>query len=786
MSLLLSATFLPFIAAILILLLPRRWAREIGIGTVVLSAVIFSLVVAIQVQGVHGEGLSVDLPWGGPGLDLRLALRHDGLAGLFALIISGIGVLIALYANYYLGPDEDRRNFYSYFLLFMGSMLGVVFSDHLLLLFVFWELTSLSSFLLIGFWFEREASRYGATKALLVTGMGGLVMLAGFILLGIAAGTWSVHEVLERGASIRNHPYATVSFLLIFVGCATKSAQFPFHIWLPNAMEAPTPVSAYLHSATMVKAGLFLAARLRPVYGELDLWFPVVGGIGFLSMAAGGILALRQTDLKALLAYSTISQLGMIMTALGIPTEVGGEAAVAHVLNHAAFKAALFMVVGIVDHECGSRDLSVVSGVRKWLPRTFVVAAVACWSMAGLAPLGGFISKELFFESSLHLDAWPGWLAHSLPFLLVAASVFTFAYTWKFLFWTFLGKPSEKLDKHPHKPPLGMLVSPAILAGMTILLGLLPNLLVPGLLEPAAHAANFGVLHGETEAHMHLGLWHGFGPALVMSLVVIIAGLLAGFRLRPIVGWQTRVAERYPKFRINTIYDGMLDNATAAGRWVSLRIQTGRLQHYLVVIFLFAILLVTGGALAAGWRFEGSLDWSTVREAPYPNALTTLVILLAAFGTAWFRNRIVAILFLGVTGYLVAYMYELMRAPDLALTQYLIETVSVILFLLVFWFMPPLKCEKPGGRKLVFDLSVAGLVGVFFFGVMLTAMQSHDLPSIAPYYNWHSKDLAGGNNIVNVIIVDFRGFDTMWEITVLALAAISIFALIRRRNLKTH
>ena len=769
--------FFPF-AASLLLLFFSPWLQKINFGTKLgwtISVVPFTCVSLILslLPGVHAQGASTfHIPWV-PRYGIALSFLVDGLSIFFGILISGIGLLVVIYSIWYLSEKEDRLKFYLYLMMFMGAMLGVVFSNNLFGMFTFWELTSVSSFLLIGFWYHKGASRYGATKALVITGVGGISMLAGFILLYTITGTFDISEILGMGDVIRASDFYVTALILIFLGCATKSAQFPFHVWLPNAMEAPTPVSAYLHSATMVKAGIFLVARLSPAFSGTAFWTGLVAGAGLTTMVVGGYLAIRQTDLKGLLAYSTISQLGMIMAMLGFGTQYGAEAAIVHIINHAGFKAALFMIVGIIDHGCGTRDLRYVGGLKKEMPHSFKIALVGCLSMAGLPIFGGFISKEMFYESTLHMP-YPG-LPFLIPFIAIFASMFTFAYSFKFLIWGFYKEAPNDPPHHPHEAsPLGLL-SPAILATLVVLLGIAPGLFAQALLAPAASAVS-----GQP-AELNLALWHGMNTPLVMSFFTVLFGIFLFIRLKKVIPVQEKWEESLFWLSPNFVYNkGFLEGIPPLTETCLRRFQSGNLKHYLSIIIAFVMLstvlfsMLRGSPLTATGLLETELS--------LPHLVTFVLLIAASLATALFKNRISAILALGMTGFLVAFFYVLMGAPDLALTQFLVESVSVILILLVFYFLPPYFKESASQRTKTADVSIALIVGGVMTYYMMMAMDSHLTETIASYYLEVSETLAGGRNVVNVVIVDFRGLDTMFEIAVFSIAALGIYGMLKLKK----
>lgn len=777
MAVILTIVFLPFAASLLILGL-SPWLRnftagkKLGSFVALVPFICFSLILSLLPQIQHGPPATFHISWV-EAYGIELSFLIDGLSVLFGILIAGIGLLVVIYSTWYLSDKEDKVKFYLYLMMFMGAMLGVVFSNNLFGMFTFWELTSISSFLLIGFWYHKEESRYGAMKALIITGLGGIAMLAGFILLYSITETFDVTKILTMGEVIRNSPLYVPTLILIFLGCATKSAQFPFHIWLPNAMEAPTPVSAYLHSATMVKAGIFLTARLSPAFAGTAFWTYLVAGIGLTTMLVGGVMAIKQTDLKALLAYSTISQLGMIMAMLGIGTPYSGEAAIVHIMNHAAFKAALFMVVGIIDHGCGTRDLTYVGNLRKELPHSFKIAFIGCLSMAGLPVFGGFISKEMFYESTLHIPFSP--IPYLIPVVAVFASLFTFAYSFKFLIWGFFYEAPKHPPHHPHEAQVLGLISPVFLVVVVVLLGLAPGLFSHALLEPAAAAVT-----GQP-AILHLGLWHGVNAPLVMSFFTVILGTFLFMRLKKVNVLQDGASKTLPWLSPNFVYNnGFLVGIPSLTRRCLWWFQSGYLRHYLMTIFSFLMCSILYFSLSKGWVLQ--LDSLLKTEITLAQFLTLTLLVSAAVATVLFKNRISAILSLGLTGFLVAFLYVLMGAPDLALTQYLVEAVSVILILLVFYFVPPYFEEKASQKTQILNISLSVLVGVVMTFYMLMVMDSHLIESIASYYLETSEKLAGGRNVVNVIIVDYRGFDTMFEICVFAIAILGIYAMLRLKK----
>ncbi|WP_223869382.1 Na+/H+ antiporter subunit A [Paenibacillus sabuli] len=789
-----AAVLLPLLFTIFVPLLYKAFPKlHTGWAVLAVPVVLFVFfVMQIPGQMNGGSAQSAAIPWI-PALDISFALVLDGLSLLFALLITGIGALVVLYSISYLSRDKEAiHRFYVYLLLFMGAMLGVVLSDNLIVLYGFWELTSLSSFLLIAFWYKRDRSRYGALKSMLITVAGGFAMLGGFVLLYVMGGTFSIRELVAGLDGFSGDALFVPAMLLVLLGAFTKSAQFPFHIWLPDAMEAPTPVSAYLHSATMVKAGLYLVARMSPVFAGEAVWFWLVSGVGLATLLWGSYCAVRQTDLKAVLAYSTISQLGLIMSLLGIGSAAAHQgmaedavaayagaiaAALFHLFNHATFKGTLFMVVGIVDHETGTRDLRRLGGLMALMPVTFALALVASFSMAGIPPFNGFLSKEMFFTGALKaaelsLFGVPGWSA-LFPIIAWAASVFTFIYCMIVVFKTFAGRfKAEALDHKPHEAPLLMLVPPAVLASLVIVVGLFPGLVAGSLIEPALAA----VLPAQADAyHVKITMWHGWTTELFMTIGVVAVGIALFLTLRY---WQGIYALLPGRLTFNRVYDGLLRVLDRGSLFLTGRYMTGSLRHYLIYIFAFMIGLLGWMMLRLDVLGGGSPVYA---ELSFYEVVLVAVIVLAALAVPLAASRLTAILLTGAVGYIVSLLFVVLRAPDLALTQLIVETVSVTLFLLCFYHLPKLRKEMaPLPFKLGNALISVG-VGLVVTTIALVVSGARKFDSISDFFIAQSYELAGGRNMVNVILVDFRGFDTLLEIMVLGIASLGIYALIKLR-----
>jgi multicomponent Na+:H+ antiporter subunit A len=795
MSMLHAAILAPFAYAVFLPFL-RKWIPGIHTGWFVLPLPVLLFAYGLFLLPVirKGEAIEHTMPWV-PSLDLYFTAYADGLSLLFTLLITGIGSLVVLYSIFYLSKTkEEIDRFYVYLLLFMGAMLGVVLSDNLIVLYGFWELTSLSSFLLIAFWYRREKSRYGAQKSMLVTVFGGFAMLAGFILLYLMTGSFSVRDNLDSLSMIVDHAWFLPAMVLILLGAFTKSAQFPFHIWLPDAMEAPTPVSAYLHSATMVKAGIYLVARLTPLFGGTHEWFWLVSAFGLATLFWGSFNAVKQTDLKSILAFSTVSQLGLIMSLLGIGSAAlaGGSAAatelyvlamaaaVFHIINHATFKGALFMVAGIVDHETGTRDIRKLGGLAAIMPISFTFAVIGAFSMAGLPPFNGFLSKEMFFTGVLNasrmgLYSMETWGA-LFPIIAWTASVLTFIYSMVFVFRTFTGKAKlDRLDKKPHEAPLGMLLPPAVLVSLVVVIGFFPDVVSYTLIEPTLGSVFPSLLAPGDTFHVHISFWHGFTPELFMTIGVVALGSLGFWQLRR---WESIYKLLPQRLALNHFYDRGLIGLERLSNSATNLYMTGSIRHYLLYIFVFFIGLSAYTLISAD-----AISLSHADSAPVSiyEAMLVTAMLLATVSVPFAKNRLTLIILVGAVGYLVVLFFVVFRAPDLALTQMIVETVSVALFLLCFYHLPKLKKVAVTHRFRWMNVLISVSVGVIMTLIALSASGSRLFESISSYYVEESYHLAGGKNIVNVILVDFRGFDTLLEIMVLGIASLGIYAMIKLR-----
>ena len=792
----LIAILLPFVCAALIPLLYRRLKRIGHIGWFVLSIpiILFLLLARHIPQIAAGKTLIYTYEWI-PSFNINFTTYLDGLSMIFGLLITGVGSLVILYSIFYLSTKESLHHFYCYLLLFMGAMLGVVFSDNLMVLYTFWELTSVSSFLLISFWHHRKASRAGARKAMTITVFGGLSMLAGFLMLYVESGTFSIREIVANVAQLSEQPLFVPALLLILLGAFTKSAQFPFHIWLPDAMEAPTPVSAYLHSATMVKAGIYLVARFSPVFGGEFLWFWLVSGVGLVTLFWGSFNAVRQTDLKALLAYSTVSQLGLIMSLFGLGSVghyVGYAessiiytqatfAALFHLINHSTFKGALFMMVGIVDHEVGTRDIRRLGGLMALMPVTFTIAVIGSLSMAGLPPFNGFLSKEMFFTAVLAIRDVEAFRIADVgilfPIIAWVASIFTFVYSMILIGKTFFGKlQPDKIDKKPHEAPIGMLISPLVLCIFVVGIFFFPNILGHYILEPAM-ASIYPTFPSARELTPHIYAWHGFNTELQMTLGVFIVGAIL---FKTLNKWKPLYRLFPQKYSFNAYYNNMITFAENSAGNVTKRYMTGNLTHYLVYIYVFFVALIAGYFV---WSEAFSFNFSKDSAIESYELILVFVMMFAAVFMVVAKGRITAVLLNGVLGYAIAFFFVIFRAPDLALTQLVVESITTALFLLCFKYLPDLTPENP--RKWVkwSNALISIFVGATVTLIGLAVVHYDKFKPISLYFN-DAYDLAGGSNIVNTILGDFRAFDTMLEVVVLLIAGLGVYTLTKLKPKK--
>lgn len=765
--------FVPLMAALFCMAVPSSRQRSMGWMVLPVPFVVCCIYLLNLPNLAGGDHLSVNVPWA-PALGLSLSFQINGLSMLFALLISFVGTVVVFYSIFYLSKKERLKNFYVFLLLFMGAMLGVVTTDNLLLLYFFWELTSISSFLLIGFWYEKERSRYGAQKAMLITVGGGICLLAAFLLLHTITGTYEISEILSMSGLIGSSKLYPAIAVLIMLGAFTKSAQVPFHIWLPSAMEAPTPISCYLHSATMVKAGIFLLARFSPILGGTLLWNTTITAVGLTSLLFGSFMALHQKDLKALLAYSTISQLGLIICLLGIGTQTAVLAALFHLLNHSAFKGSLFLMTGIVDHETGTRDMTLLRGLGKAMPYTGAVAFIGACAMAGLPPFSGFLSKELFFEASYEAHTGIlgqlGSIVQLVPLIAVAASLFTFVYSLSIFGKVFLGgEITDKTPKQPHEAPMGMIAPAMLLVSLNLVIALLPNVFARIFIFPAVQSVT-----GAYEP-VHLSFWHGITPPLLMTLCVVAAGAVLYSKLPE---FQRFIARYNSPLGANKVYDRCIPGLIRGSSRLTDLYMTGCLTTYLIYIIL-ATMIFTAVPIIQN-QFLSTLSMDNMANVEWLEIVMVAVTSVAAVCLCNIKKRVDAILALGAVGFMISLFFVLFSAPDLALTQLLVETVTLVLYVLVLRQLPlGMHPEKPSSRKkITFRFVISVTFGIFVGFLSFFSHSNRLYQPISWFYTQNSKTLGGGNNVVNVTLVDFRGLDTLGEITVLCLAALGVYVLI--------
>ncbi len=765
------AALLPFFGAFVAAALGRYHRNAPAWGAAVTAASSLLLLIPLIPRVLEGETLIQSWNWI-PSLGMEFAFRLDGLSLMFSLMILVIGILVILYAGYYLSAKDSTTRFFNYLLLFMGSMVGLVLSENLLLLLIFWELTALSSFLLISYWGHREDARHGARMALTVTGMGGLALLGAVLLLGQIVGSYNLTDVLAAGDAIRAHDWYLPTLILFLIGVFTKSAQFPFHFWLPRAMAAPTPVSSYLHSATMVKAGIFLLARLFPALSGTDEWLWIVSTAGMLTLLIGAVVALFQHDLKGLLAYSTISHLGLITLLFGLSTPLGTVAALFHIINHATFKASLFMVAGIIDHETGTRDMRKLNGLLKYMPHTSVLAIIASAAMAGVPLLNGFLSKEMFFDQTVVASGVSSW-ALAIPILATLAAIFSVAYSLRFVHDVFFNGEPVNLPRLPHPPPRYMRIPVDFLVVICLGVGILPALTVGPLLAMAVQAT----IQGEPP-YYSLAIWHGLNVPLMMSGIALIGGVvLYRFRGRLFAWNEKRLAHLDARIAFNAILGLVIRWANAVTR----RFDKGSLQHMIAWTLGIAALIAVAGFQSMGDPLFGEVGLSEFD----PVALIAFggLMFASVLTVAMHRRRMVSLIMLGVVGLLISLGFAKFSAPDLALTQLSVEIVTVVLLMLALFFLPQYSKETSSRWRISRDAIWAVAIGLGTT-LLTLAVLTRDLSPISGYFLENSVSGGGGTNVVNVILVDFRGFDTLGEIVVLSIAGLGIFSLLQ--NIRLH
>ncbi|WP_372880353.1 monovalent cation/H+ antiporter subunit A [Psychromonas sp.] len=761
--------FLPIIGVIVPILAKGFGRSQIAFFTALLPSVSLALLFSEMFAVFDGAVISHQIAWVSS-LGLNLSLRLDGLAFLFATLILGIGLLVILYARYYLSERDNMSRFYSYLILFMAAMLGVVLSGNLIQMWFFWEMTSISSFLLISFWNHKSEARKGARLALTVTGFGGLCLLAGVILIGETVGSYELDVVLNAGDLIRTSSYYPQILILVLLGAFTKSAQFPFHFWLPHAMAAPTPVSAYLHSATMVKAGVFLLARLYPALSGTDMWFVLVTTTGLMTLLYGAYTAVFQHDLKGLLAYSTISHLGLITLLFGLNRDMAAVAAVFHIINHATFKASLFMGAGIIDHESGSRDMRKLNGLYRYMPITATLAMVAAAAMAGVPLLNGFLSKEMFFAEVLE-QRTIGAISWLIPVLATVGAALSVAYSLRFIHDVFFNGEPRDLPKTPHEPPRYMRVPVEVLVAICLLVGAFPAFTIGALLNSAGQATINNAV-----PEFSLAIWHGFNIPLLMSFIAIVGGVLIYMSRKHLFRFQAS----FQTINASEIFDKVIHQIQCGAQKVIGWIDNGSYQRSAFILAAFALLML---AIPIS-KISEPLERLAHTNVEIPVIVGCILLILGSIATVLVSHqRIIALAMLSLVGLVVSIAFNYYSAPDLALTQVLVEVVAVILLLLTLYFFPqttPSSTTGPAGFAR--DILLASTIGAVIGTVCLLMLTYHS-ESVSQFYIDNAKTGGGGTNVVNVILVDFRGFDTMGEILVLGIAALGIYKLIARMRL---
>lgn len=771
---------LPFVGSLATAFVLKTTSRDLPVFMAGATTLVTLVLTAMAYPFVMYNGvLRFTVEWL-PQFGLDFSLRLDGFAWIFSMLVTSIGLLVILYSRYYMGNDDPIPRFFSFLLAFMGAMLGIIVSGNVILLSIFWELTSIFSFLLISYWHKNPSARDGARMALTITGIGGFCLLIGMLLLGKVVGSYDLDKILASGEIIREHPLYLPTLIFILLGALTKSAQFPFHFWLPNAMAAPTPVSAFLHSATMVKAGVFLLVRFWPVLSGTYEWFILVGLAGITTLLLGAFLAMFQRDLKGLLAYSTISHLGLIVTLLSLGSPLSTVAAIFHMLNHATFKASLFMAAGIIDHETGTRDMQRLGGLYRFMPATATLAMVASAAMAGVPLLNGFLSKEMFFAEAVETHA-DSYLDVILPYVATLAGIFSVVYSLRFIHTVFFGPLPKDLPKQPpHEPPRWMRVPIEVLVVVCLVVGIVPTISIGPFLQTAIES----VLGAQTPQYS-LSIWHGFNIPLLMSMIALIGGIALYMRMRD---YLSRCEDGPPylrRLRGQRLFERVL--VTVSWRWARLaesRLGTRNLQPQLRWIVVTGFIFAALPLYLSGFE-RRPVVFSTTDVA---FGLLWLIGMALAIGAAVSAkyHRLAALIMLGGVGLIVCMTFVWLSAPDLAITQLLVEIVTTVLILLGLRWLPKrvqgireMMTLKSRFRRFQ-DLTLAILCGVGISVVAFTVMTMPVPDAIASYFLQNAYTEGGGRNVVNVILVDFRAFDTLGEIAVLGIVGLTIFALLRR------
>lgn len=756
-----------FLGAVLASFIAKKFNKSAGILLSIIPFASLCYFLSLYNKVKQGEVFTTFFPWVDV-LNINISFYLDGLSMLFTLLILGIGVLILIYSNGYMLHDEGKGKFYSFMMVFMGAMLGLVLAGNLITIYVFWELTSITSFLLIGFKHTQKGARAAALQALLVTELGGLALLAGFIMIGNISGGYEVSELLTQHEILANHPLYTPLLLLILLGAFTKSAQFPFHFWLPSAMKAPTPVSAYLHSAAMVNAGIYLLARLNPVLGNTELWQNYVTLFGGITMLTGAYLSLTQKDMKAILAYVTISALGILIMLIGIGTFLSVKAALLYLVVHAFYKATLFMMAGAIDKKTGTRNIDELGGLWSKMPLTMAISILALLSMAGLPPMLGYISKEFIYEAGKQA---PGVFDYILIFS-VLSNAFMVAISIIFGYKIFFKK--RRWDKDISEAGFSFWTGPAVLAILSLVLALLPKSLEP-LLEAALGAIK------AVPIKVELKLWHGFNVVFILSLITLVLGVLLFLGRNYVFPLFRKINTFLFNTDLSTVFNKMIDRLLGIAKINTSFFQHGYYRFYIMVIFI-----VTSGLvwyqLYNTWTWEFTEGLSPVS---YYAAAIILTIIIASIAAAISRSRLIAIITVGAVGFGIALLYMIYGAVDLAITQILVETLTLVLFIMVFRKLPVFSKHLSRTSK-VRDAIIALTVGFFMAALVIKADHLKLSYPVSNYIAKHSFTEGHGRNIVNVILVDFRAFDTLGEAIVLTMAALGILSLLKLKKSGHH
>ncbi|MBN2611663.1 MAG: DUF4040 domain-containing protein [Bacteroidales bacterium] len=756
------------IFSVLIFFLPKKLAGYKAIVLMLLQVAVFIYFISLALNTPSGSTVIEEIPWI-PGLGLNLVFVADGLSGAFALLITGIGALVFLFAHQYMKKYENTGGFYLQLNLFSGAMLGLVLSGNLVQMFIFWELTTVFSFFLIAFFHEKEESRKAAFQSLFVTGFGGLSLLTGIILLGTVTDSYAVNDWITHADEIRNSQLYLPGLVLIFLGVFTKSAQFPFHFWLPGAMQAPAPVSAYLHSATMVKAGVFLLIRLTPALGGTPEWTYIISLTGVLTMLTGAWFAVTKTDIKSILAYTTISALGILVLLTGINTMLSLKAALVFLFVHAFYKASLFMIAGLIEKKTGTREIENLGGLVRYMPLTFIFATLALFSMAGLPPMLGFLGKELIYEAKVQS---PG-IASLVLILGVTANILMVTVSLLFLYKVFLGKYKNR-GAIPNEKGFLLLSGPAVLGMLSLIIGLFPEFFAKSVIEPALNIIR------DEKIVVKLELWHGFNKVFFLSLVTVLSGaglFLLIIKQEKVITFWRKINTRLFAVNFSDVFTNFLNNFIEFSKQGTKSIQHGYHRYYILTIVLFASALLTLQLMVTSeWKIQAPLSFR-----PFYISGVVIITALATIFSIISPTRILTIISMGVAGYGIALVYLYYSAPDLAITQILVETLTVVMFFLILQRLPRFAKLSPIRTKIR-----DAVVSLFFGGIMtmlaLKAIKINFSNPVSDYFVENSLSKGYGRNIVNVILVDFRALDTLGEVTVLTVAAFGVFLLLRKKS----